>query len=156
MVACCSGSPGAGRSWAVKLARPGGALALVGLVVEAAWLGAAQLLATVRGSGARHRPGRGATCVTGAGRGTLLSRADRAARLRRRQPHPQHRAALGVGFVYFAVVENVVRVLRPRWQEWLLTDNAAALLADGGITISVPPEVTDSALPFDESSAQLV
>ena len=65
-------------------------------------------------------------------------------------------AALGVGFVYFAVVENVIRVLRPRWQEWLLTDNAAALLVDGGSTLSVPPEVTESALPFDEASAELV
>ena len=41
-------------------------------------------------------------------------------------------AALGVGFVYFAVVENAVRGFRPSWQEWLLTDNAAALLLNGG------------------------
>lgn len=41
-------------------------------------------------------------------------------------------AALGVGFVYFAVVENAVRIFRGSWQEWLLTDNAAALVLDGG------------------------
>ncbi len=41
-------------------------------------------------------------------------------------------AALGVGFVYFAVVESAVRGFRPSWQEWLLTDNAAALLLNGG------------------------
>ncbi len=41
-------------------------------------------------------------------------------------------AALGVGFVYFAVVESAVRVFRGSWQEWLLTDNAAALVLEGG------------------------
>ncbi|MCW2679068.1 MAG: conserved rane protein of unknown function [Frankiales bacterium] len=46
-------------------------------------------------------------------------------------------AALGVGFVYFAVVETAIRNLRPAWQEWLLTDNAAALLTDGGYRLYV-------------------
>ena len=34
-------------------------------------------------------------------------------------------AALGVGFVYFAIVETAVRALRPAWQPWLLSTNAA-------------------------------
>lgn len=46
-------------------------------------------------------------------------------------------AALGVGFVYFAVVEAAVRVLRPGWQAYLLTDNAAALVLTGGHRIFV-------------------
>lgn len=46
-------------------------------------------------------------------------------------------AALGVGFVWFAFVENVVRGLRPRWQEWLLSDNAAALMSDGAYRIQL-------------------
>jgi ABC-type transport system involved in multi-copper enzyme maturation permease subunit len=33
--------------------------------------------------------------------------------------------ALGVGFGYLVVVENLVRGLRPQWTSWLLTDNAA-------------------------------
>jgi ABC-type transport system involved in multi-copper enzyme maturation permease subunit len=33
--------------------------------------------------------------------------------------------ALGVGFGYLVVVENLVRGLRPQWTPWLLTDNAA-------------------------------
>ncbi|RBY85690.1 ABC transporter permease subunit [Blastococcus sp. TF02A-30] len=44
-------------------------------------------------------------------------------------------AALGVGFVYFAIVENAVRVMRPEWQPALLTNNAAALVAPGGLRI---------------------
>ncbi len=41
-------------------------------------------------------------------------------------------AALGVGFVYFAVVGTAVRNVRPRWQEWLLTDDALTLVQRGG------------------------
>jgi hypothetical protein len=40
-------------------------------------------------------------------------------------------AALGAGFVYLAVVENLVRGLRPQWTPWLLTDNAARFVAAG-------------------------
>jgi hypothetical protein len=155
MVALLFWEPRRWKVMGVKLLVLAGALTVVALAVEAAWLGAAQLLATVRGSGAAPA-GTWSDLVTGAARGTLFAVLTGllgfgAANLIRNTG-----AALGVGFVYFAVVENVVRVLRPRWQEWLLTDNAAALLVDGGVTISVPPEVTDSALPFDGSSAQLV
>jgi hypothetical protein len=40
-------------------------------------------------------------------------------------------AALGAGFVYLAVVENLVRGLRPQWTPWLLTDNAARFVVAG-------------------------
>jgi hypothetical protein len=36
--------------------------------------------------------------------------------------------ALGVGFGYLVIVENLVRGLRPEWAPWLLSDNAAAYL----------------------------
>jgi ABC-type transport system involved in multi-copper enzyme maturation permease subunit len=45
-------------------------------------------------------------------------------------------AALGVGFVYFAVLETAVRALRPGWQPWLLGNNAAALVTPGGLEIT--------------------
>jgi ABC-2 type transport system permease protein len=38
-------------------------------------------------------------------------------------------AAIGVAFVYFAVLEGFIRGLRPRWQPWLLGDNAAQFIA---------------------------
>ena len=44
-------------------------------------------------------------------------------------------AALGVAFVYFAVVENAIRALRPEWQPYLFTTNVAAWIADKGITV---------------------
>ena len=37
-------------------------------------------------------------------------------------------AALGVGFAYLAVVEGLVRGLRPQWQRWLMGDNAGVFL----------------------------
>ena len=36
--------------------------------------------------------------------------------------------ALGAGFGYLVVVENLVRGLRPEWAPWLLTDNAAMFI----------------------------
>lgn len=40
-------------------------------------------------------------------------------------------AALGAGFAYLAVIENLVRGLRPQWHGWLLTDNAAVFITGG-------------------------
>jgi hypothetical protein len=37
-------------------------------------------------------------------------------------------AALGVGFGYTVVIENLVRGLRPQWTQWLLADNAVILI----------------------------
>jgi hypothetical protein len=66
-------------------------------------------------------------------------------------------AALGVAFVWFAVVENVVRGVRPAWQEWLLSDNAAALVLRGGNTIVVfdGPSVDESGA-FVDSGREIV
>jgi hypothetical protein len=41
--------------------------------------------------------------------------------------------ALGVGFGYIVVVENLVRGLRPQWTPWLLTDNAGLFVVDSPI-----------------------
>lgn len=38
--------------------------------------------------------------------------------------------ALGVGFGYLVIVENLVRGLRPRWMPWLLTENSALFIVD--------------------------
>ncbi|HVF52240.1 MAG TPA: ABC transporter permease subunit [Actinomycetota bacterium] len=38
-------------------------------------------------------------------------------------------AALAVAFVYFAVVESLIRGLRPKWTPWLLSDNVAQFLS---------------------------
>ena len=40
-------------------------------------------------------------------------------------------AALGVSFVYFVILENLVRGLRPGWIRFLVSDNIAAVLTKG-------------------------
>lgn len=45
-------------------------------------------------------------------------------------------AALGAGFAYVAVIENLVRGLRPEWQRWLFTDNAAVIITGGNVGFS--------------------
>jgi len=66
-------------------------------------------------------------------------------------------AALGVGFLYFAIAENAVRNLRPSWQEWLLTDNAAALVLPGGNTLFLYDEsFVDPATGFSGGGRELV
>jgi ABC-type transport system involved in multi-copper enzyme maturation permease subunit len=37
-------------------------------------------------------------------------------------------AALGVGFGYTVIVENLIRGLRPQWQRWLIGDNAVVFI----------------------------
>jgi hypothetical protein len=37
-------------------------------------------------------------------------------------------AALGVGFGYTVIVENLVRGLRPQWERWLVGDNAVVFI----------------------------
>jgi ABC-type transport system involved in multi-copper enzyme maturation permease subunit len=43
--------------------------------------------------------------------------------------------ALGVGFGYLVIVENLVRGLRPQWTPWLLTDNAGLFVVDSPIDV---------------------
>jgi ABC-type transport system involved in multi-copper enzyme maturation permease subunit len=44
-------------------------------------------------------------------------------------------AALGIGFVYFAIVENALRIVAPMSDRWLLSTNAVALVLPGGTRI---------------------
>ena len=37
-------------------------------------------------------------------------------------------AALGAGFAYLAIVEGLIRGLKPEWQRWLIGDNAATVI----------------------------
>lgn len=102
-----------------------------------------ELLATTRGTGA-HPPGLWGQLIGSAGRGVLLVvlvglLGFGVANLLRNTA-----AAFGFGFGYFAIVENVLRGLRPRWQEWLITDNAVALLQHGGLRLLLNDAVVDS------------
>jgi hypothetical protein len=44
-------------------------------------------------------------------------------------------AALGVAFVYFAVLENVVSGINPSWQPYLFVTSVGAWVSPGGVTV---------------------
>lgn len=118
------------------------ALALAGLAVllQGLWLLVARVLTSARGEG-RVPDGVMAELLAVAGRGTLLAvlvglLGFGVANLLRNTG-----AALGVGFAYFALAENLLRVLRGSLQPWLLTENAAALLTTGGTRLFLPGPV---------------
>jgi len=46
-------------------------------------------------------------------------------------------AAIGIGFAYLAVVESIIRGLRPGWAPWLLGDNAGVFIV--GRDATFPP-----------------
>lgn len=48
-------------------------------------------------------------------------------------------AAFGVAFVFFAIVESVMRGVSPEWQPYQFTTNAAAWVTHGGITVYGDP-----------------
>ena len=65
-------------------------------------------------------------------------------------------AALGVGFVYFAVVETALRGFQPSWEPWLLSTNAAGLIVPGGLEVPDYENLTVSPEGFAEPSIYLL
>lgn len=137
MVALLFWEPRRLKVMGVKLAVTAAAAALLGALAQAVWWGTAEILARTRGdrdglpvdfwSDLFGQQGRTVLFVVlaallGFGIANLIRNTG---------------ASLGVGFVYFAVIETAVRVFQPRWQEWLLTDNAAALILNGGHRIFI-------------------
>jgi hypothetical protein len=103
--------------------------AAVAALAQLVWFGAAEALAATRGTRTGLPDGFYGDVLTAQGRlvlfGVLLSGLGFAlANLLRNTG-----AALGVVALYLAVLENLIRVLQPSWQEWLLTTNAGALIS---------------------------
>jgi ABC-type transport system involved in multi-copper enzyme maturation permease subunit len=48
-------------------------------------------------------------------------------------------AAIGAGFAYLAVIEGIIRGLRPGWQHYLLADNIAVVVTGGDADIMREP-----------------
>ena len=55
-------------------------------------------------------------------------------------------AALGVGFAYLAIVEGLIRGLKPAWQKWLIGDNAAIVIGGESENLIAGRSVTAAAL----------
>jgi hypothetical protein len=112
-----------------------GAAALLGVVVQAAWLAMAGIVYAVAGDGAGLPAGLRGHLLALDGRSVLLTVLAALVGFGLANLTRNTGAALGVGFVYFAVVETAVRALRPAWQPWLMSDDAAALMNPGGLRI---------------------
>lgn len=111
------------------------AAAVLGLVAELAWLALAILLRAVAGNGRALPAEFWSHLFATQGRAVLLTVLIALLGFGLTNLIRNTGAALGVGFVYFAVVETAVRALRPAWEPWLLSSDAAALVSPHGITI---------------------
>lgn len=137
MVALLFWEPRRLRVLAVKAGVLAAALALLAVLAQALWWVTALGLAAGFGSSDALPVGFAADLLALQGRSVLLAVLLGLLGFGLAQLLRNTGAALGVAFVWFAVLENVVRGLRPAWQEWLLSDNAAALVLRGGSTITV-------------------
>ena len=108
------------------------AAAAVGLVAQALWLLAAKVLTATRGTSAGLADGFWGDLLAMQGRSVLLGVLVACFGFALANLIRNAGAALGIGFVYFAVVENFIRILRPRWQSGLISNNAVALVQPGG------------------------
>lgn len=117
---------------ATKLGVTAAAAVMLGVVAQAVWLVSAELMARTRGTTDALPRHFWTDLFAQQGRSTLLVVIAALIGFGIANLVRNTGASLGVGFVYFAIVENAVRVMRPGWQQWLLTDNAAALVTKGG------------------------
>jgi hypothetical protein len=111
------------------------AAAVLGVLAQAAWLAMAGLLNALVGDGAGVPGGFWRELLALQGRSVLLTALAALVGFGLANLIRNTAAALGAGFVYFAIVETAVRVLRPTWQPWLLSNNAVALMYPGGLRV---------------------
>ena len=65
-------------------------------------------------------------------------------------------AALGVGFVYLAVIEGLVRTHKPSWTDWLIGDNASMVLIGPEDVVHLGHSQTAAALVLVSYAAAIV
>ncbi len=111
-----------------------GAVAL-GVLAQVAWLAMAGILRGVVGSGDRLPAGFWGDLLATQSRSVLLVVLAALGGFGLANLVRNTGASLGIGFVYFAVVETAIGALRPAWQPWLLTSNAAGLVVPDGLTL---------------------
>jgi hypothetical protein len=113
------------------------AAALFGVLMQLAWLAMAGILDAFAGSGEPLPDGFWGTLLALQMRSVLLVVLVALIGFGLANLTRNTGAALGVGFVYFSILETALRVLRPSWEPWLLSNNAVALVAPGGTTLFV-------------------
>ena len=125
------------RVFGSKIAVLIGAAALFGVVAQASWLIMATILRATVGTDDALPAGFWSELLGIQARSVLLTVFAALAGFGLANLVRNTGAALGVGFVYFAIVENAVGAFRPTWSPWLLTANSAALINPEGISIPI-------------------
>ena len=120
-----------------KIAVLVGAAALLGVLMQLGWLAMATILRATVGTDTPLPAGFWGELLGTQGRAVLLTVFAALAGFGLANLVRNTGAALGVGFVYFAIVESAVGAFRPTWAPWLLTSNAAALISPGGLRIPI-------------------
>ena len=156
MVALLFWEPRRLKVMATKLAVLAVASAVLAVVAQAAALLVARyLLAATRGTTAVP-DGTWAELFAGAGRGVVLVvllglLGFGIANLLRNTA-----ASFGFAFVWFVIVENVLRGLRPALQPYLLTESVVALLTQGGGRVYLPESTVDQNGGFVSTGREVV
>lgn len=122
---------------AAKIGVLAAATAVFAIAVQLAWLAMAGLLEAVAGAGEPLPPEFWPDLLATQGRIVLLVALVALIGFGLANLVRNTGAALGVGFVYFAIVETALRILRPAWEPWLLSNSIAGLLIPGGVAIPV-------------------
>jgi hypothetical protein len=113
------------------------AAAVFGVVMQLAWLAMAGILDAVAGNGEPLPNGFWGTLLAMQGRSVLLVVLVALIGFGLANLTRNTGAALGIGFVYFSILETALRVLRPAWEPWLLSNNAVGLVTPGGTAIYI-------------------
>jgi hypothetical protein len=120
------------RVMAAKIAVLVVAAALFGVLMQLAWLAMAGILDAFAGSGEPLPDGFWGSLLALQGRSVLLVVLVALIGFGLANLTRNTGAALGVGFVYFSILETALRILRPAWEPWLLSNNAVGLVEPGG------------------------
>ncbi len=144
------------RVMGVKLLVTAGAAALLAVVAQASWVVMAEVLARTRGTRAGLEADFWSDLLAQQARTVLLVVLVALAGFGLANLTRNTGAALGIMFVYFAVLETAVRVAWPAGQQFLLTDNAAALLLQGGHRIFIYQQVRLADGSYTENTREIV
>jgi ABC-type transport system involved in multi-copper enzyme maturation permease subunit len=111
------------------------ATAILGVIAQLSWLLMAWILQSLVGADAALPAGFWPDLLAEQGRSVLLTVLVGLIGFGLANLIRNTGAALGVGFVYFAVLENALRIFAPPSDRWLLSTNAVALVLPGGTRI---------------------
>ena len=130
--------------------------AAFGVLAQAGWLLMAWILRTAVGTDAPLPDGFWGELLAAQGRSVLLTVLMALLGFGLTNLVRNTGAALGIAFVYFAVLETALRAFEPSWEPWLLSNNAAGLIAPGGLEIPDYDTLTVGPEGFAEPSIYLL